>query len=115
MLGGAGGNNRLLLPASHTHTRMHMQRSHAFLQENLREGGDILRAGPQEDASKGNMEEDNQADAQRKTTLAKLCRALSTIDEHDEGLLSLQQLLQARCTPRRRTQRFARAPAVCSH
>ena len=82
----------------HMHTNG-QARSHAFLQENLREGSDILRAGTQEDGGKGKSEEDNQADAQRKTTLAKLCRALSTIDENDEGLLSLQQLLQVRHIP----------------
>ena len=37
---------------------------------------------------------EEQPDAVRKATLAKLRRALSIIDEHDEGILSLQQLLQ---------------------
>jgi hypothetical protein len=64
-------------------------------QGNLREGGDILRAAGQEEAGVSRSEDDRrQPDAERKATLGKLCRALSTIDENDEGLLSLQQLLQ---------------------
>ena len=70
--------------------------SHAALQENLREGSDILRSCGQDEAANAAIEEDKDAYAQRKATLAKLCRALSIIDEHDEGLLSLQQLLQVR-------------------
>jgi len=70
--------------------------SQAALQENLREGSDILRSGGQDEAANATLEEDKDADVQRKATLAKLCRALSIIDEHDEGLLSLQQLLQVR-------------------
>jgi hypothetical protein len=68
--------------------------SHALLQENLREGGDILRPSGQNEIGQANVAEEKHADAERRATLAKLCRALSIIDENDEGLLSLQQLLQ---------------------
>ena len=71
--------------------------SHACAQGNLREGSDILRAGSQGEGD-ANMEEEHVSDAGRKATLAKLSRAFSIIDEQDEGLLSLQQLLQA-CYP----------------
>jgi hypothetical protein len=70
--------------------------SHAALQENLREGCDILRSGGPDEAANTNLEKDKEPDVQRKATLAKLSRALSIIDEEDVGLLSLQQLLQVR-------------------
>ncbi len=68
--------------------------SHAALQDNLREGSDILRSGGPDEVANANLENVKEPDVQRKATLAKLSRALSIIDEEDVGLLSLQQLLQ---------------------
>ena len=89
-------DNRSHRTQSQCHMRTCYMWSQAALQENLREGSDILRSGGQDEAANATLEEDKDADVQRKATLAKLCRALSIIDEHDEGLLSLQQLLQVR-------------------
>lgn len=62
----------------------------------MREGSDILRAGGQGEHGQDGVTEDKHPDADRRATIGKLIRALSIIDENDEGLLSLQQLLQVR-------------------
>ncbi len=62
----------------------------------MREGADILKSGGNNDDAETTSNETKDQDAQRKATLAKLSRAFAIIDEHDEGLLSLQQLLQVR-------------------
>jgi hypothetical protein len=70
------------------------KQSDAPFQENLREGSDILRAGAQGEHGQDSIMADKHPDADRRATIGKLIRALSIIDENDEGLLSLQQLLQ---------------------
>lgn len=52
---------------------------------------------------------DKHPDEDRRATIGKLIRALSIIDENDEGLLSLQQLLQVRLR-----HPAAHATATCS-
>lgn len=92
--GNAGGGRSFAPGSTHVNYNQFLRQVEAVLKENLREGSDILRAGGQGEHGQDGVTEDKHPDADRRATIGKLIRALSIIDENDEGLLSLQQLLQ---------------------